>query len=494
MTTLIRGDHSYFFGAQAFVLDDEHLDRDIASDWATGHVEKNPALKWILGRFVEADNPNRNKQAWALEDLRLKRPTINHAPMNMVHQARNIVGAFVATELLYPTEDVAGDVIQHPHIEALGAFWRYYFPEEFSLVQKAHDEGSLFFSQECVAETTRFEDPDTGETETFPYMGPRHESYGDWNDRAGATKWLDNPHFLGGALILPPFRPGWANADVTTLSQYVDSHSDLAETVFTSVADQAPHLSAEQIEGITLGLIKGQIKEEWAELVENSNSSVHLSKKDTEPSTDGEASVSHPLEVNMDKTYTEQEVSEAVEKALAPLRVELDALKAAADAEVANAQVAELETAHAAELADIQQKLDEATIAATTAATERDEVLAYLTAEKEAADEAAAREARTDERLAAVKEVANFSDDFVAENTERWVAMSDEAFELTVSGYKAAVEAAKTPEKSSSDKDVDLTTGLAGERSTSSATSSDRMAGVREMLALRSQGVDPRTV
>lgn len=493
MTTLIRGDNSYFFGAQAFVLDDAELERDVASEWAGKHVEKNPALKWILGRFVEADNPNRNKQAWALEDLRLKRPTINHAPMNMVHQARNVVGAFVATELLYPTEDVAGDVVQHPHIEALGAFWRYYFPEEFNLVQKAHDEGSLFFSQECIAETTRFEDPETGETETFPYRGPRDDSYGDWNDRVGATKWLDNPHFLGGALILPPFRPGWANADVTTLSQYVDAHSELADSVFTSVADQAPHLSADQIEGITLGLIKGQIKEEWAELVENSNSSVHLSKKDTEPSTDGEASVSHPLEVNMDKTYTEQEVSEAVEKALAPLRVELDALKAAADAEVANAQVAELETAHAAALAEIQQKLDEATIKADTAATERDEVIAYLTAEKTAAEEAAARVARTDERLAAVAEVASFDETFVAENTERWVSMSDEDFGATVAGYKAAVEAAKAPVEKSTEK-VDLTTALAGERSTSSATSSDRMAGVREMLALRSQGVDPRTV
>lgn len=492
MTTLIRGDNSYFLGAQAFVLDDAELERDISSDWANQHIEKNPAVKWILGRFVEADNPNRNRQAWSLEDLRLKRPTINHAPMNMVHQARNVVGAFVATELLYPTEDVAADgAVQHPHIEALGVFWRYYFPNEFNAIQKAHDEGSLFFSQECVADSVRFEDVSSGKTETFPYDGPRSLSYGDWNDNAEAIRWLDNPHFLGGALILPPVNPGWANAHIKTLSQYVDEHEDLANEIFTSVEQQAPHLSADQIEGITLGLIKGQIKEEWAELVENSNSSVHLSKKVTEPHADEVASVSAPLGVNMEKTYTQEDLDAAIAKALEPATAELDALKAAADADAQNAKLAELKTAHEAELAELQQKLDEAVVTADTVKSEFDSYKSEIETAAAEKAEAELRESRTEARLEAVKEVANFSDDFIESNTERWVSMSDEDFEISVAGYKAAAEAAlaATSEK---EKEVSLTTNLGGERDTSSTT--DRMSGVREVLAMRVKGIDPRTV
>lgn len=494
MTTLIRGENSYFLGAQAFVLNDAEMEREISSEWASKHVNKNPAIKWILGRFVEADNPNRNSQAWTLEDLRLKQPTINHAPMNMVHQARNIVGAFVATEMLYPLTEKAGESVAHPHIEALGAFWRYYFPNEFQAVQAAHDEGSLFFSQECISENIRFEDSETGKTETFAYDGPVSKSYGDWNENRSAIKWLDNPHFLGGALILPPVRPGWANAHIKTLSQYMDENSDLAHEVFQSVSAQAPHLSGDQIEGITLGLLTNQIKEEWAELVENSNSSVHLSKKETEPSTGDLSSVSHPLGGDMDKTYTEDELKAEVAKVLAPMQAELDTLKAAADADAREAEFTALKEAHATEVAELTTKLDAATTEAAAVKSEFDTYKTSIeTAAREVA-EAAERAERTEARLTAVKEVASYPEEFIADNTERWVAMSDEDFEAVVAGYKASAAAAVAASKSSSEKkEVNLGTVLGGEREVSS-TDDDRMSGVRGLFGLREQGIDPRTV
>lgn len=486
MSVLVRGENSYFMGAQAFLLDSE---REIASDWASKHISQNPAIKWVLGRFVEANARNNNRQAWALEDLRIHQPTIDHAPMNMVHQARHIVGTYVATEMIYPTEESAAGEPTNPYVEALGAFWRYYFQEEYAAVQKAHDEGSLFFSMECVAQSIKFEDS-SGKTEEFPYMGPFHDSYGDWN-RSDATRWLNKPHFLAGALIVPPVKPGWSNATIKSLSHYMDEHSDLADQVYSSVETQAPHLSAAQLESITIGLMQGDIKEEWAELIENSNSSGHLSKKVTEQSSDEFASVSHPRGGDMDKTYTEEDLQAAVAAAVKPLQAQFDELKAQADADAVTTQIADLETAHAAAIAELQQKLDESVIAATAATEDRDKFVAWLEGEKTAAEEAALRTARTDERVSKIKEVANFSDEFVAENTERWVAMADEDFDVVVEGYKAAIAAATKSGKPET-KEVDLSTGMSGERDTASAKNG--MSNVRSVLNMRRQGIDPRTV
>lgn len=490
MTTLIKGENSYFMGAQAFLLDDS--EREIASDWASKHVQSNPAIKWVLGRFVEANARNNNRQAWSLDDLLIQKPTINHAPMNMVHQARHIVGAYVATEMLYPTDQAAEGDPGNPYIEALGAFWRYYFPDEYKVVQKAHDEGSLFFSMECVAQSITFEEVASGRKQEFPYAGPFSDTYGEWN-HSDATRWLNKPHFLAGALIVPPVKPGWSNATIKSLSEYMEDHQEIAEQVFASVKEQVPHLSSEQIEGITIGLMSGDIKEEWAGLVENSNSSVHLSniKPDTVP--DESASVSHPMGGDMDKTYTEDEFNAKLTE-LETLRAELDTLKAQADADAVDAQITELKAAHVVEVAEIQQKLDEAVIAANVATEERDKFVAWLEGEVAAKAEADLRASRTEERVNQVKEVANFSDEFVAENTERWVAMSDEDFEATVSGFKAAFEAAKASSKSSKKEEVNLATAMSGERDTANQNSEDRMGNVRSVLSMRQQGIDPRTL
>jgi hypothetical protein len=498
MTVLVRGDKSYFMGAQAFLLGDN--DREMASDWASQHIDQNPAIKWVLGKFVEANNPNNNRQAWSLEDLAMKRPTINHAPMNMVHQPKNIVGAFVANELLYPTGDstttpdsaYAGTA--NPYIETLGAFWAYYFPAELKAIQAAHDQGSLFFSMECVSESITFEDPSTGQTQEFAYMGPNHTSYGDWNNNKEAIRWLNNPHFLAGALIVPPVRPGWSNAEVKSLSHYVEQHQEIAEALYDDVETQAPHLSGKQIEEITLGLLSGQIDKGWPELTENSNSSGHLSKNDPDTSSDDDTSdVSHQGGGDMDKTYTEEDLKTAIAKALEPVQAELEALKAQADADAVEARIAEMKAEHDAAVAALQSQLDEKAAEAQSAADERDNILAWLSSEAQAIAEAEEMAARKDERLAKIKEAANFSDEYIAANVDRWVAMNDESFEATVEAVKAAAEAAKADAGEAPKPDL-AATSMKAERETASAGGSDPMANVRDIMRLSRQGFDPRTV
>lgn len=503
MTILVRGNNSYFMGAQAFLLDDE---RETASDWASKYIQHNPAIKWVLGRFVEANNPNNNMQAWSLEDLRIARPTINHAPMNVLHQPKHIVGAFVANELIYsmdedvPDEAYAG--INNPYVEVLGAFWKYYFPDELEVVQKAHDEGKLFYSMECVAETITFEDTVSGKTQEFPYRGPRSETYGDWNGVSHAIRWLNKPHFLGGALIIPPGRPGWSNADIKALAQYTEEHQEVAETVYNGVKEQAPHLSNDEIEQITLALLSDQVTDQINDLVKNSNSTDHLSMIGTSnQSSDETASdVSHPEGGEMStesKTYTEDEltaaVNAAVQAALEPVTEELNQLRAKAADDAVEARLEEMKAEFEGKIEEIQQALDASVIEAQTAKEERDAIIAWLEGVAEETAELAARAEREEARLAMVKEVANFPEEFIASQTERWVAMSDEDFEALVDGYKAAAEAAKTEKEANEGENPFEATAMKAGREDSDTQV--ELGTVRGIMAASRQGrFDPRTV
>ena len=241
MSVVVRGKNSYFIGARAHLLGE----RETASEWASKHVVHNPALKWILGNFVEADNANFNKHFWTFDDLRLSQPTIQHAPMNVLHRPRDIVGAYVATEMMFPQHEEAAQ--QHPFIEALGVMWAYYFPEVLKAIEMAHAEGSLFFSMECVAESITCEGEE-GCNETFAYAGTTSPTYCDHLNRHVSIKHMNKPHFLAGALVLPPQKPGWGKAHVKELSMLVAEHAEEAERAYDSIAEEFPHLTPKQWE------------------------------------------------------------------------------------------------------------------------------------------------------------------------------------------------------------------------------------------------------
>ncbi len=248
MTILIEGAKSFFLGAQASLVNPMDLasnDRELA--WAERAVKANDAYRWVLGRFVEADNPNRNKQFWALDHLRMGQPTIQYAPMNLLHRARDIVGVFVDTEMVYPTGSTAAETAEHPYIEALGAFYKFYFPDELKIVEAAHATGTLFFSMECIANSITC-GGESGCGKEFDYAGPRSEDYCDHLNGGLSNKELNEPHFLGGALIFPPEKPGWPGAEVKDLSKLVEEHAGECERAYSMIAAEAPHLSQNQWE------------------------------------------------------------------------------------------------------------------------------------------------------------------------------------------------------------------------------------------------------
>lgn len=214
-------------------------DRDIADHWAKSVINDNPAYRWVIGKYVEADNPNQNNQMWTFDGLNDKAETVLHAPMNMLHRSNHIVGAFVGVDMMYPTTETAEDGLR-PFIEAAGAFWQYYFPNELAVITQAHNEGSLFFSMECVSETLTIIRPD-GASQEFPYMGPAAEPYGEWGAKENVRR-FNNPHFLGGALVVPPAKPGWKGAEVKELANMISQNQEEAGAVYEAAKAGAPQL------------------------------------------------------------------------------------------------------------------------------------------------------------------------------------------------------------------------------------------------------------
>lgn len=190
------------------------------------------------------------------------------------------------------------------------------------------------------------------------------------------------------------------------------------------------------------------------------------------------------------KTYTEEDlvaaVSAAVTEAVTPLKAELDTLREEKSQEEVEAQIAAAKAEAEAQVTEIQNQLDAAEAAKAKAEAELLAITEWLEAEAQAVAEAAALEERKTTRREAVKSVASFSDEQLDAKLDRWVAMSDEAFETFVESLKD-VAAAATP-GSTLPTAVPVSTAMDNTR-TPGATSA-----VSDLFGMMRDGVDPRTL
>lgn len=249
MSVLIENEGGILVGGRAILLDDA---RECA--WAEKYVRHDPDLKWVLGNYVEADNANDNGHIFPLDDLKASQATIFNKPLNMLHQYRRIVGNFAGAELLYPMEQDA-KASTKPYVEALAAFYRYYFPEEYKAIEEAHAEGSLFYSMEAVPKTLTCAEP--GCDLEFAYRGRIHDSYCAHLQEPVARRKLNRPHFKGGAIIIPPVSPGWSGADIKELSELMAQPA--AEAVYEACKEAAPHLSSQEWESVMFQFLAGAV-------------------------------------------------------------------------------------------------------------------------------------------------------------------------------------------------------------------------------------------
>lgn len=178
--------------------------------WEKALTPNNNYL-WLQGRFVGGEKANRNGALWSSSDLELGHPTVQYGPLNWLHESRHIIGTIADTQLV-PTEAASNG---EPYIAALSNVWKWIYPEEAWVIENASDSGKLWYSMECISKDVQC----TGENGCGTQV-----SYGDYIKNKGgtcghmrersATRRFINPTFLGGAVIVPPVRPGWADADL----------------------------------------------------------------------------------------------------------------------------------------------------------------------------------------------------------------------------------------------------------------------------------------
>ena len=153
-------------------------------------------------------------------------------------------------------------------------------------------------------------------------------------------------------------------------------------------------------------------------------------------------------------TFTQEELDAAVSAAVTPIQTELQTLKdSAAESEV-DTRVAEAKAEADERVAELQTQLEAAVLEAESIKTELSELTAFLESEKESAELAELYEAIKADRKAKIAEVANFPEDFLEANLDRWCAEDDESFAARLEEWK--ISSAKKDETEEID-DANLT-------------------------------------
>lgn len=245
---VVPTEHSVILGASARLLDENAS----LKAWAEEYVRQDPDLRWILGNYVEADEPNSNGHIFPLSELTAAQHTLAGKPLNMLHREHYIVGYFAGAHLKRAQTGELAAMNQSPmaagaqaaHLEALAGMWHNRFPEEYFNIRRAHAEGTLYFSMEALPESVSC--PTCQATAVF--AGFSSDTYCEHMQGMTAPKVLHKPVFCGGAIIIPPVKPGWHKADITAISKLITERPDEAAATYEALERDMPHLAAREWE------------------------------------------------------------------------------------------------------------------------------------------------------------------------------------------------------------------------------------------------------
>lgn len=204
-------DDKLYATARAYIVEEpEDLPRELASEWSSKKL--NESFLWIAGRYVQANKPNKNNHFWTYDDLQRGEASIRYTPMNVLHKWDRPVGVFVETKIVH--REQASEEALLPEIQALGVLWTANFPEVAQAARDAHAANELWYSMECVAEKMQCMDCEN----IYPYRAAAHETCEHLAQRTAARRFI-NPTFVGGALIFPPEKPAWPDAEVIDVAK-----------------------------------------------------------------------------------------------------------------------------------------------------------------------------------------------------------------------------------------------------------------------------------
>lgn len=193
-----------------------------------------------------------------------------------------------------------------------------------------------------------------------------------------------------------------------------------------------------------------------------------------------------------DQTYSQADLEAAIAKAVAdataPLQSRLEEIDSKAAQEAREAEIAALRTEADQKVSDIQAQLDTAVAEKVAAEQAKTELETFLTSEAERQEQEAAIAARREERIAKVKEVASFPDEYVEANAERFAAMADEDFEARLEEWRTIARPA------GGDKPPATTAITAAREDTADGKGNGNGSLLGELRTLRGALADPRTL
>jgi len=226
----------------------DELPAELAERWEKASTG-NPFMMWLQGRFVEAEKANRNGAFWSTEDLQFGEMSVKHGPLNWLHDEQTVIGTIADNALIRPALQQAADLNgssvlatpqPRPYMAAVSAVWKWVHPDKVEAIERAADQGRLYYSMECVGREMACASDDTrqGCGKSFDYitaMTQPQKTCEHIAARTSARRMVD-PSFLGGAVIVPPTQPGWGAANVEILRQQA---STLAEQTHEAAGDMS---------------------------------------------------------------------------------------------------------------------------------------------------------------------------------------------------------------------------------------------------------------
>lgn len=198
--------------AEAYVVSGPvDMPRELASELDTKTM--NQSYLWVAGRYVQANRTNKNGHYWTFDDLQKGQSSIQYVPVNVGHKWDTAVGTIVQSKIVNREEklDSKETAVARliPEIQVLGVVWAANYPDIADQVREANDKKQLWWSMECVAESTQCLNCE----QVFPYAATAAQTCVHLASSAVAPRRFINPTFLGGALIFPPDKPAWADAE-----------------------------------------------------------------------------------------------------------------------------------------------------------------------------------------------------------------------------------------------------------------------------------------
>jgi hypothetical protein len=150
VTIIVEGERSFWMSAQAVLVDET---REMA--WAEAYIKRDPVLRWITGRFAETERANLNGHIFPAEDMPAAADTLPNKPLNILHfpeqGGRPLRRAATHRP---PTRRPPPATRRFTRTSTLcRRSTAYYFPDQLKKIEKAHAEGRLAYSMECLSRT-----------------------------------------------------------------------------------------------------------------------------------------------------------------------------------------------------------------------------------------------------------------------------------------------------------------------------------------------------